>query len=245
MATGSFVCATGGSSRNRRRRRYETRTGGEAHARRSCQLGLAGDEDFRGARIRPLPAGLAPAISTAAATAVIPTTFELSTAAAITASSGAGAEFRLRTRLVDDEGSTLHLKLVKFANRPLSLLVRRHLHEGKTPGSTGCHIAHDSNALHRTGAAEQSVQLLIGGAVGKVANVEPTTHLLWFPGSVRGLHSNGFHPRARVIRSSGRLLVPARAGRLIPAQHNAGLPLLRTAGRLYQKSPRVNLRETL
>ena len=36
-ATGSFVCATGGSSRNRRW--SETRTGGEAHARRSCQLG--------------------------------------------------------------------------------------------------------------------------------------------------------------------------------------------------------------
>ena len=146
--------------------------------------------------------------------------------AAVSASPGAGAELWLRTCLVDDEGSTLHLKLVKFGNRPLSVFVRTHLHEGKTPGSTGCHIAHDSNALHRTGAAEQSVQLLIGGAVGKVANVEPTTHLLWFPGSVRGLHSNGTHPRARVIRSSGRLLVPARAGRLIPAQHNAGLPLL-------------------
>jgi hypothetical protein len=65
---------------------------------------------------------------------------------------------------------------VKFADGALRVFVSRHLNERESPSPTGCHVAHDPDIFDRASTAEQAVQIFIRRAIGKVANIEPTTH---------------------------------------------------------------------
>src|SRR6266545_2437051 len=103
---------------------------------------------------------------------------------------------------------------MELTDGSLSVFLSGHLHERKATGPSCGHVAHNADGFDRANAAEQGVQLLVRGAVGKVANIEPTTHTLWFPGSVRGPTLERNRTRARAVRSSGRLLVPARWGEI-------------------------------
>jgi hypothetical protein len=126
-----------------------------------------------------LPARLAPSAGTAtevvttAAAATTATTVE--SAATSTARPAASAD-RLGLRFVDDNGSPVHLVLMELLNRFLRRLVRRHLDESESARPSGGHIAHDPGAGDIANRAEERGQLFIRGLVGKITDVEPTTH---------------------------------------------------------------------
>jgi len=124
----------------------------------------------------------------------------------------AGAELRLGTRLVDDECPTIELKLMEFTDGSLSVFLSGHLHERKATGPSCGHVAHDADCLDRAHAAEQSGQLLVRGAVGKVANIEPTTHTSVVSWHCARTTLERSRSRARASPFMGRLLVPARWG---------------------------------
>jgi len=136
----------------------------------------------------------------------------LPVASAKPAPARAGAELRLGTRLVDDECPTIELKLMELSDGSLSVFLSGHLHERKATGPTSGDVAHDADGLDRANAAEQGVQFLVRGAVGKVANIEPTTHTSVVSWQCARTKLERNRTRARAIRSSGRLLVPARWG---------------------------------
>ena len=54
-----------------------------------------------------------------------------------------------------------------------------HLHEAETARASGGHVPHDAGACDVAHGAEQRGQFFIGRLVGKIADVQPTTHS-WF-----------------------------------------------------------------
>src|SRR5581483_7797904 len=99
-----------------------------------------------------------------------------------------------------------------FTDGSLSVFLSGHLHERKATSPTRGHVAHDADGFDRAHAAEQGVQLLVRGAVGKVANIEPTTHTSVVSWHCARTTLERSRSRARASPFTGRLLVPARWG---------------------------------
>ena len=77
--------------------------------------------------------------------------------------------------------ASIHLLLVEFADGFLCFLVRTHFDEGEAPSATGGHVAHDANAVHFTGTAEEFGELIFCRGVRKVPDVESPAHLSLTP----------------------------------------------------------------
>jgi hypothetical protein len=122
------------------------------------------------ARLAP-PAGTATEVVTAATAATATATAE----AAATTWPARSAD-RLGLRFVDDNGSAIHLVLMELLNRFLRRLVGRHLDESESARPSGGHVTHDSGAGDVANRTEERGQLFIRGLVGKITDVEPTTH---------------------------------------------------------------------
>ena len=163
------------------------------------------------ASVGGLPSRFAATVATAAVGGFV-FTASLPVAPAKPATARTGAELRLGTRFVDDECPTIELELMELSDGSLSVFLSGHLHERKATGPTSGDVAHDADRFDRADTAEQGVQFLVRGAVGKVANIEPTTHTSVVSWQCARTKLERNRTRARAIRSSGRLLVPARWG---------------------------------
>jgi hypothetical protein len=110
-----------------------------------------------------VPAGLgAPAVGAAVATAA---------AAPEATAAGLGARF------IDGEVPAAEVLVVQHADRLLRFLVGRHLDEREPAGTAGGHVAHHADRVHGAGAGEQALKILLGDAVGKVADVKFSSHV--------------------------------------------------------------------
>jgi hypothetical protein len=125
---------------------------------------------FSPARLFPPPLAEIAVFESSAATAAT-----RSTAAA--AAAAAKSPFGLRSRFVHHERASVHLMLVKLADRALCFIVGRHLDKRKPARASGGHVTHDADAVYFAGSAEQVGQLLFCCRVWKVSYVESPAHL--------------------------------------------------------------------
>ena len=74
----------------------------------------------------------------------------------------AESPFWFRTRFVHHQGTSLEFVLVELADRPLRIIVGRHLDERETARASGRHVAHDADVVDLAGAAEEIRELFFG-----------------------------------------------------------------------------------
>src|SRR5262245_16890838 len=65
---------------------------------------------------------------------------------------------------------------MELANRLLRVFVGHHLDEREATRATGRLIAHNTNVVHCSRAAEELRQLLVRGLIGKVTHVQSAAH---------------------------------------------------------------------
>src|SRR3954465_10982692 len=150
-----------------------------------------------------LPLSAATAVTAAPTTAAVASA---STAAAIIAAATAASPsatsaatdpaFGFRPGFVHDERATLHLVLVELGNGLLRVVVVRHLDEGEAARATRCHVPHHPDVVDFAGPAKQLGELIFGGRVGEVPDVESPAHAVTYSCLSAASVRSGGPPRA-------------------------------------------------
>src|SRR5262245_51150794 len=98
------------------------------------------------------------------------------TAVAVSAAAATGT-WNLRSCFIHRQPPSAKLLIVQLGNGTLGVVVRRHLDKGEATRSARVAIPHHRDALDVARLREQLLEILLVGFVGKVADVEFSTHL--------------------------------------------------------------------